>query len=258
MDYPDPDAEIRVGSVETSFELVAALKELDGAGLSEIADHLDKPKTTVYDHLETLSELEFVVATADGTYELGPRFLDFGGYARNRMKIYQVGKPEIRDLAMSSGEQTNILIEEHGRGVYLYTFKGEDAVRLDTYAGLHVPLQTTALGKAILSRLPRSRVEAIVDRHGMPAITENTITERDELFEELETIRERGYATDEGERVEGMRCIAAPITDSNDSPIGAISVSGPKNRIRDERFYEEIPNKVLRAANVIEVNITFS
>ena len=106
--------------------------------------------------------------------------------------------------------------------------------------------------------MPRKLVDSIIDRYGITAITEITITDRAELHNEIETIRERGYATDEGERVEGMRCVAASITDSEDDPLGAISVSGPKNRIQGDRFHEEIPSKVLRAANVIEVNITFS
>jgi len=103
--------DVRVGAVETTFDVVRALKELDGGGVSEVARHLDKPKTTVFDHLETLRTLNYVVVTEDG-YRVGARFLDLGGYARQQMKIFQVAKPEIEELADSTGAHANVMIEE--------------------------------------------------------------------------------------------------------------------------------------------------
>jgi len=254
--YED-DTEVPVKATRTTFEMVEALQELDGAGISDLARHLGMPKTTVYDHLDTLRKLGYVTALDDG-YQVSTRFLDLGGYARKQMKIYQVGKPEVRELAETTGEHANIMIEQHGRGIFLYKSEGEDAVQLDTYAGLHVPLQTTALGKSILAHMSEDRVTEILDHYGLPADTENTITDREELFEELETIREQGYATDRGERVKGMWCVAAPITDPDDDPVGSVSVSGPKNRMHGDRFSDILPDKVLRTANVIEVNLTFA
>ncbi|WP_245779502.1 IclR family transcriptional regulator [Halostagnicola kamekurae] len=97
-----------------------------------------------------------------------------------------------------------------------------------------------------------------MDRLGLPEVTDKTITDRSALKDQLEEIRERGYAIDDEERVIGMRCVAAPICDENDRPIGAISVSGPTNRFDDDIFKAEIPKNVLSTANVIEVNMTYS
>lgn len=248
---------VRVGSIETTFEIVEALKILDRAGVSEVARHLDKPKTTVFDHLETLKELGYVVSTDDG-YQIGTRFLDLGGFARKQKKIYQIGKPEVDALARGTGEHANLMIEEHGFGTFLYKAEGEEAVQLDTYSGHHVHLQTTALGKAILAYMNEDRIEKILDRHGLPEITENTVTDRESLYNELKTIREQGYATDKEERVKGMWCVAGPITNSANQPLGAVSVSGPKSRVQGDRFRKELPKKVRGTANVIEVNLTHS
>lgn len=89
-----------------------------------------------------------------------------------------------------------------------------------------------------LNGLDVDHIDAIIDRHGLPAVTENTITTEAELKEELTTIAQRGYAIDDEERVKGMRCVAAPITDESNDPIGAISVSGPTNRFNDDVFDE--------------------
>lgn len=248
---------LRVKSAATTFEVIHALKTLDRPNVADIADHLDVPKSTAHDHLSTLIELEFVVKAEDG-YRLGARFLEYGGYAREQMKVYRVARPVVNRLAEETGEHANLMVEEHGLGIFLYKAKGDDAVNLDTHPGMRVPLQTTALGKTILAHTPREDVEAIVDEHGLPQVTEQTITDREVLFDELDAVREQGYATDDEERVEGMRCIAAPILDQHDDVIAAVSVSGPMSRMHDSRFEDDIPRRVLSAANVVEVNMTYS
>lgn len=251
-----PDG-VPIDAAETTFDVVEVLSDLGGAGVSEVAERLDLPTSTVHDHLRTLEAAEYVVKEGD-TYHTSTRFLQLGERSRARMPVFEVARPEIDDLAEQTGEHANLMIEEHGLGVFLYVARGSDAVRLDTYAGMRVPLQTTAMGKTIMAHRPREEVEAIVDEHGLPEVTETTITDREELFETLDTVRERGYAYDDGERVKGVRCVAAPITDDDGRAIAAVSVSAPKGRMLDQRFEEEIPELIQRTANVIEVNLTYS
>lgn len=246
-----------VNAVKISLDIVDLLRELDGAGVSEVARRLEKPTSTVHDHLQTLEQQQYLVKEGD-EYYVSTRFLQLGSHARSRKKVFQIARPEINELAQVTGEHANLMIEEHGLGVFLYRSQGPDAVRLDTHAGMRVLLQTTAMGKTIMAHRPRDEVERILDRHGLPAVTDRTITDRQELFEELDTVRERGYAYDDEERVKGMRCVAAPILDERDYAIAAVSVSSPKSRMREQRFSEEIPNQILKSANVIEVNLTYS
>jgi IclR family acetate operon transcriptional repressor len=248
---------VSVKAAKVSLEIVEILRERNGAGVSEIARAVDKPTSTVHDHLQTLEQEEYLVK--EGTqYHVSTRFLQLGNQARSRKKVYEIARPEVDELAEKTGEHSNLMIEEHGLGVFLYKARGPDAVQLDTHAGMRVPLQTTALGKTIMAFRPRSEVESYLDRHGLPEVTERTITDREELFETLDQVRERGYAYDDEERVKGMRCLAAPITDQDERAIAAVSVSGPKSRMQGDRFSDEIPEQILRSANVIEVNLTYS
>jgi len=247
--------EVPVKAAKTSFEIINTLRELQGAGVSELSERIDKPTSTIHDHLRTLESEEYLVKK-DGEYYVGTRFLGVGEQARSRHKVYPIASEELDKLADQTGEHTNLMIEEHGKGIFLYKARGPDAVQLDTHAGMRVHLQTTALGKSILAFRPREEVEAIIERHGLPAVTETTITDEKELFDALDQIRERKYAYDDEERVKGMRCVAAPITNEEGRAIAAISVSGPKSRMRGETFQEEIPNLLLRSANVIEVNLS--
>ncbi|WP_423746487.1 IclR family transcriptional regulator [Haladaptatus sp. SPP-AMP-3] len=243
-------------TTENTIRIVEALKELDGAGVTELSNHLTMSKSTIHDHLTTLRRHDYVTKVGE-TYVVGLGFFEIGEYARKRRKIYEVGRPEVQNLAEETGELANLMVEEHGRGVYLFRAQGENAVTLDTHTGKRRYLHNTALGKAILAHLPEKRVHEILDTHGLPAATKNTITDREMLFEELASIRDSGIAYCGQERVEGLQCVAAPVLGRNQEVLGAISVAAPTTRMRGERFEEVIPELVLQAANVVEINVTY-
>lgn len=247
-----------IKGTEKTVRIVETLKEMDGAGVTELADELDLSKGTVHDYLSTLREHNYVVKEGE-EYYIGLGFFELGEYARDRLHIYHVAKPEVQKLANETGELANLLYEEHGLGVYLYRARGENAVTLDTHTGKRRYLHNTALGKAILAHMPEERIEEILSHHGLPEETERTITDRDELYAELETVQERGYAYCNQERVEGLQCVAVPLVSRADGHIlGAISIAGPTTRMTDERVKEEILEKLLRAANVIEINVNYT
>lgn len=250
------EAKHPVRTTEKTLMLVEELMERGPYGVTELADSLDMGKSAVHNHLTTLQEHGYVLQTGD-RYQLGLKFLEVGGSTRKSMEFYQVAEPEVKSLADDTGELANLLVEEQGMGVYLMRSKGEDAVDLDTYAGLRTHLHTTALGKAILAHLPESHVEGIIEQHGLEQKTPQSIGSREQLFNALEGVRDRGYAIDDGERLEGLRCIAAPIKDSSDEVLGAISVSAPASRVSDDDLHGELPERVLSAANVIELNINY-
>lgn len=250
-------AESKIQSIEKTFEIIRTIQDLDGASLTTTARELDMPQSTTHNYLKSLTDSEYLV-NRDGTYHVGIRFLEHGAYARNQMEIYQIAKPEVDRLAEGTGELANLLVEEHGLGSYLHRARGRDAVQVEAHVGTRVYLHSTALGKAILAHMPADRRDEILDRHGLPERTPQTTTEREKLLAELETVREQGYAFDNGERLEGLWCVAAPVQSKSGRILGAASVSGPMNRLRGDRIEEELPQRLLEAVNVIELNITHS
>lgn len=246
-----------VGSVETTFEVLYALMKLDGAGVTELSSHLQLPKSTLHNYLSTLEQEEFVVKDGS-TYRIGVRFLELGAFARNQYPLYEIARPEVDRLAEATGELANLLIEEHGWGIYLHRSRGDEAVTVEAHIGTRVHLHNTAMGKCILAHIPDEKVEEIVEREGLPATTEKSITDFDELQEELATVREQGYAVDDEEHHVGLRCIAAPIMSNGDRVLGAMSVAGPTNRMTGDRFTEEIPQLLKERVNVVELNVTYS
>lgn len=247
-----------IGAVERSFAILDTLKELNGGGVTEVAEQLDIPKSTAHSHLATLERIG-CVRNEDEAYRIGLKFLELGGYAREQMKLYRVARPEVENLADTTGEWSNLLVEDNGRGVYVHVERGEHAVELDVYEGRRPYLHSTALGKAILAYKSDEEVRDILEKHGMPQLTPRTVETEEELFDRLEQVRDRGCAFDREERLQGLKCVAAPIVvESEDTVYGAVSVSGPTSRMKGERFETEIPELVTSAANVISINLTYS
>ena len=245
----------RVRATETSIRMLEGLIELGGeAGITELATHLSVAKSTVYKHLNTLDSSGLVVKHGDG-YRIGLRALEFGGYAQRYDGVYDTARPQLRTMADETGELANLMFEEDGWGVYVHTTRGEDAVDIDTRTGRRANLHATGLGKAILATLPEERVEAIVESRGLPSVTEHTITEQAELFAELDEIRAEGIAYDREECVEGMACIARPLSTPNERP-AAISITGPVSRVSGGETETAIRTVLEQAGNVIELELT--
>lgn len=250
------NAKHAVRTTEKSLKVVEELKAQGPCGVTELAGQLEMGKSAVHNHLMTLQKYGYVVKS-DNKYKLGMKFLEVGGQIRKQMELYRIAEPEVKSLATATGELANLMIEEGGLGVYLTRAKGKNAIDLDTYTGMRTHLHTTALGKAILAHLPESRVIEIIEQRGLEAGTPSSIQTEDELFDELYSIQERGYAIDAGERLEGLRCLAAPIKDSNNCVLGAVSVSTPERRTQNDEFAGRICRKVLEATNIIELKFTY-
>lgn len=251
MAEPEPSQNIE--SIRKTNLVLKGLKELNGAGVSELADHMDMPKTTVHAHLTTLHSCE-LVSKVENKYQIGLRFVGLGKFVKNQFDLYSIAKDEVDMLAEESQDMAQFVIEEHGLGVYLYKAEPPRAVRTTAGVGDRRPLHCTGIGKSILSCFSDTHINEIIDRRGLPAKTENTITDFDKLMDELEDIREQGYAVDNEEIEPGLRCVAAPVDPDDKSAVGAISISGPTGRLKDARLDNSLIEMVTDAANIIEIN----
>jgi len=243
-----------VETVERAIDIVEFLKGNGPATIAEVTDHLGCAKSTAHRHLKTLEANSLLIEEND-EYRLGIRFLDYGVVARERYTLYEEVKPNVDALANETEEKIWCAVEEHGRSVHIYGAQGKRSVRTHARLGNQNYLHQHAAGKAILAYLPDERIDAIVDRYGLPARTQHTITSEDELWDEIETIRERGYALNIEESVEGLHAIGAPIKDEDGVAIGAISISGPANRLEGSFLRDELPALLLGTVNEITINL---
>lgn len=252
-----PTSTRTIDAVRNTSRIIDVLREHGSAGVTEIAEELDFAKSAVHGHLATLREEGFVVKSGH-EYGLSLRFVEIAERVKDEIADQQIVKEEVAALAEETGEVVHFGAEEDGRVVYLSKARGDSAVETASRIGKGMPMHSTSLGKAILAELPRSRCADIVDQHGLPGQTAETITTRDRLFEELDAIQDRGYAIDNEENIQGVRCIGMAVSVPEVDVLGALSVSGPSQRMTDERIESELSETIAQAANVIEVNSRYS
>lgn len=244
----------RIESVEQAFTIIETLEALGGARASTLAEELDLPKSTAHVYLSTLHSLGYVVKETY-TYRPSLRFLERGGFARQEVPLFPAARPHVDELSRTVGEVATLGIEEGGRRVLLYSSESHHGVFDNSPTGVFTPMHSTAMGKAILANLPEERVEAIIEEHGLPAATENTTTNRISLFAELDHIRHQGFATEDEERREGIKAVAVPVFGGNHTVLGAVAITGPKNRLNRTADDVELAETIKETVNVIELRV---
>lgn len=248
------DDEIQIRSVQTAFEILEVLVKTGGETPSHLAERLGRPGSTIHDYLRSLEQMGYAVAE-NGEYRASLRLLDQGERVRQSMRIYDVVAPRIDALAKQTGERVSLIIEENGLGVLVYSATGDEDEN-PPHAGAHEYLHVMSGGKAILAHFSQARIEQIIDRYGLKEYTENTITDRERLLEELDTVRTRGYAICEAERYYGLNGVAVGLR-PNKQLAGAISVYGPSTRLDGERLREDLPERLVEFGNIIEVDFNY-
>lgn len=231
-----------------AIEILDFIRRADGARISDVMDECNMSRSTAYTHLNTLKQ-EGLIVRQDGQYCIGLRFREFSVCARNRKPSFQIVKKKMRELAEETDDEIEFLVEETGRIHLVYHSETVSHNRVRLY------LHNTAAGKAILAEFPVEKVNEIIERWGMPRHTPNTITDKDELFAQLESIKEQGYAYNNRECFEGYHGIGASIKGINGSTLGALTIGGLVYRVQEETLKNEMAELLQETVNEIETTI---
>jgi DNA-binding IclR family transcriptional regulator len=244
-----------VKAIAKTAKLIRGLNELDGARVSELASHLGMPESTIHAHLSTLREEELVVKRGD-EYRNGLEFTRIGRSERFSNTEYRLAHKYVRQISEEIGHRSAFMTEQHGMAVFVHSYTGSDTTLNYEKVGERDHMTVLAGGKAILAELPAQRRTEIIDERGMPQKTPNSITTRERLDSELETTRERGFALNDEESVEGMRALSVAVSHESGHPIGAFSIAGPAKSLRGEWFTETLPDTLMGLANQFELEIS--
>ncbi|MBD3009085.1 MULTISPECIES: IclR family transcriptional regulator [unclassified Streptomyces] len=209
-----------------------------GATLTDLAEGLNLSKSTILRLLAPLREVRLVDQDADsGRYRLGPQNALLGQVYLERLDFRETAAPHLHELVESIGETVHLVVFDPPEIVYIDKVESPQPVRMHSRIGSRQPAYCTAVGKAFLAHASDAVVEQVIAR-GMPPRTPATITSAERLHAELAAVRERGYAIDDVENEEEIRCVAAPVFDHSGTVATAISVSGPASRVTRDRVAE--------------------
>lgn len=249
------NGDVMIRAVDISCDLIETLRT-SKMGVSELAEELGYAKSTIYNHLVTLEKNQLVV-NEDDKYRLSLHFLELADDIKNQYGVlhYSIIREKVNELSAETGENARFASEEYGKLINMYRTQRSAGVSEHFQLSIREPMHCTASGKAMLAFMSQKQVDDIIDKHGLERKTENTITDSDELMEELEMIREQGFAIDNEERATGLRCIAAPVIENrryHAVVIGSIGIFGPVSRFSGDRL-DELTTQIQQFANLIEI-----
>ncbi|HLI90605.1 MAG TPA: IclR family transcriptional regulator [Ktedonobacteraceae bacterium] len=233
-----------VQSVERALDLLECLaRSGNWVGISELSQATGQPVGTIHRLLMTLVAREYVVRDSrTRRYALGPAFRRLAGTNLQTPDWPEIATPHLREMAEIGGETANLLVKEGNRAVYVAQAQPMRTVRMFTEPGNRVPLHCTGGGKVLLAYQPESVITSTIAETGLQRYTETTITDPGQLQQELEQIRQQGYAIDNGEHEEGVRCLAVPVYGPQGRVVAAVSISGPSSRLDSRRIPILLPH----------------
>jgi DNA-binding IclR family transcriptional regulator len=238
-----PAAPELVGSstLNRALEVLEKLAEGAASGMTaaQLAELTGSNRVSVHRILATYLQYGLVRQDRPGApYRLGFRLLELGQKVIGDVDIVRVAYPLLEGLAERTGETCHLGLLSGAEAVYVAKIESTQSVRLVSHIGAHVPLYCTSLGKALLAAADPGARERLIVQQSFAPRTEHTHTTPESLREDLATIRRRGYAIDDLENEDGVRCVAVAVVDHTGAPVAAISVSGPTARVTRERVPE--------------------
>jgi DNA-binding IclR family transcriptional regulator len=237
-DAAQPRADLILSTLDKGLRILEVLAGDTGSGLTltELARVLGMHRSTLFRFLATLRARGYVDRDpATDRYRLGAQALVLASAYLSRLDVRRVARPVLEALCDRTQELVHLTMLDQGDVITIDRIEGKQPVSLQTELGARRPAYCTASGKAILAYLPVEEVARILAR-GMPRHTLRTITTPEHLHEHLAEIRRCGYAVDDEERIEGVRCAAAPVFDFDGRIVGALSVAAPALRTPIDRL----------------------
>ncbi len=228
----------QVRSVTRALTLLRTLAgSANGMSLSETAAEAGLAASTAHRILTTLESEHFVrFDQTDSLWRIGVDAFTTGAAFLRTRDVIALTRPYLRRLMEQTGETANVFLETGGEVLCMEQVESRHSMRAITRVGGKVRMHCSGAGKAMLAFMPDESRAKIIAHHGLPRETATTITDLAGLDSALRQIRARGYAVDDGENAEGIRCVAAPVLNETGVPAAAISVSGPAARIDDAKL----------------------
>jgi DNA-binding IclR family transcriptional regulator len=249
VDSTRADGSAGVQSVDRALSILEVLAKVGEAGVTEIAGELGVHKSTAFRLVATLEQHRLVEQSGDrGKYRLGVGVLRLAGATSARLDLVQEARPICRQLATDTGETINIAVLSESSALYLDQVAGSSALQSHNWVGQHIPLHATSNGKVLLSGLDQQRLDAVLGK--LPTYTPATITRKPKLREELERVRDQGYAVAVDELEVGLTAIAAPIRNAHGDVVASMSVSGPTFRLTADRM-DDVIGLLIAAADEV-------
>ncbi|MFP4482754.1 MAG: IclR family transcriptional regulator [Thermovirgaceae bacterium] len=244
-----------VKSVLKALDILELLDREPDLGVTEIAGKLDMEKSTAFRLVNSLKLRGYVRKDPENNrYSNGFRLFEMGNNVVKNMGLKEQAFPFLQELSKRTNEAVNLAIQDGRDVVYLDKIESQATIKVDLHVGKRMPMYCTGLGKALLAFMDPAEVEELYSGETFESFTSTTHGDLASLMDELEEIRQRGYAWDNEEYVQDIVCIAAPVFGIGNDVVAAISVALPKFRYDgDPGKFQETRDHVVDVAEKLSL-----
>ena len=223
-------------------------QSVEGMTAVELADSVGVHKTTAYRYLNTLLQGGYVDTDGDARYHLGNKILELGSQLLRRMPLRETAHPFLVKLSAETGKSVHLCVLDGPDVIYIDKVESQRSLPILSRIGSRAPAYCTGVGKALLSDLATDQIVALLSKSSLTKQTPTTITDPIKLLEEIKETADRGYAIDDGEHEEGIKCFAATIKGYGGASVGAISITGLKREFDSSEEAEKMISAVTETA----------
>lgn len=253
MKRKPPNLVQTIERVSMILDLVS--RSSQGVSIRDLSEALRLPKGTVHRLLLSLSYFGYIKQDiSTKKYLLGLKLLDLGNLIINQLDLRKLAEPLLKELANKTKETVHMVIVDNNEVVYIDKIETEENIgglKMSSRVGSRNLAHSCAVGKVMLSYFSDEEVDTLIKEKGLPKKTARTITDPSQFREQLAIIKKQGYALDDEENEEGIRCVAAPIFDDKGRVISAISLSGPAFRVTKKQALDVLKKQVIKTASEI-------
>ncbi len=225
--------------LEKAFLIFECLgEENEAISLDDVSKKTGLSKSTSFRILNQLVDMHYIDKFKNA-YQMSMKFFSLAKTVfHNKRDIQEIVQRYMIELRDTYNETVNFAIWDNKHAIFFACQPSRHVFRIENKIGQTLPLHSMAIGKSIAAYLPRETVKEVLERDGMLKKTKNTITNLKDYFKEIQRIKKRGYAADNEECYEGVRCVAVPVFSSGNVIFGGLSISGPATRITHERILQ--------------------
>jgi IclR family acetate operon transcriptional repressor len=242
------DAKVLAKGLKLLEELATSA---EGRTALELAGLLGVHKSNVYRYLNTLLEAGYIQSDKHGRYRLGRKILELGSRLLQQMPLRETARPFLLKLSAETEKVVHLCVLDGPEVVYLDKIETQRSLPIMSRIGGRAPAYCTGVGKALLSGLPTDQVVSLLRKFPPVRKTATTITDPLQMLEELTATAARGYAIDNGEHEEGIKCVAALIRGNSGEVMGAISLTGLWREFDEQGELERLGGAVTTTAAAI-------
>lgn len=253
-------SEYLIQAVSHALDLLEQFNgEVDELGVTELSKRLKLHKNNVFRLLATLESRGYIEQNrVTENYRLGLKTLELGQTFIKQMGLLRQSKPIIESLIRECNETIYVSVLKDFHIIYLDAVETTMTVRVVPRVGSRLPAYCTAAGKVQIAFMSEEELDHYMPTRELQKFTSHTIGDREELKKQLKTISEQGYAIDNEELDEGVKCVSAPIRDYTRRIIGAVSISGPSMRFSDDRMENELIPLAIKASEEISLKLGYT